>query len=75
MNLTLDLNTILTTVVLGTVMWILRTLIALDKKQASHEANTKALDDKVVDHGHRLTGIEHEVGSLKVKVARNFPHE
>lgn len=70
MNLTLDINTVLTSLVLAGLVWIIRTNLSNEKRQASAEATAVALDDKVKDHGQRLNHVEHEVGALKVEVAK-----
>lgn len=70
MNLTIDLNTILTSITLGGIAYVAATLRRLDKDQALTSLRAAQQEKEMVDLRARVTATEAEVETLKLTVTR-----
>lgn len=69
MNLTIDLNTIVSGLALAAILYVARTVTSLEKKQAVAEQEGKAQDDYARETRARVMTVEEKVGELEVDVA------
>lgn len=72
--MTIDLNTILTGLLMPIALWTLKTVIAVDRKQAAEEARHNALDERIEAHGRRIDAAEARVGHMEVEVGKLQAH-
>lgn len=70
MNLTLDINTILNGLTLAGILWALRTLSQLDKRQALQEQANATRDQDTAALRARVAAVEAEVQAIKLQVAK-----
>jgi len=70
MNFALDLNTLLSSGILALTIWTLKTVVALDRKQAAADEKHAAIVARTGDHHDRISRVESKVGTLEVGVAK-----
>jgi hypothetical protein len=69
MNLTIDLNTIVSGLALAAILYVARTVTSLEKRQAVADQEGKAQDDYSRETRARVMSVEEKVGELEVDVA------
>ncbi len=69
MNLTIDINTIISGTILLLLTYVARTLINLEKRQAVADQEGKAQDDYARETRTRVVTVEKKIGAMEVDVA------
>jgi hypothetical protein len=70
MNVSIDLNTIVSGLALAAILWVARTVSAIDKKQAVAEQESKSQDEYAQETRSRVITVEVKVGELEVEVGK-----
>jgi uncharacterized protein YqfA (UPF0365 family) len=69
MNLTIDLNTIVSGLALAAILYVARTVTAIDRKQAVAEERADSADEYAKETRSRVITVEKKVNELEVEVA------
>lgn len=70
MNLSIDLNTVLTSITLAGILYVAATLRRLDKDQALTSLRAQQQEKEMLDLRARVTSTEADVEALKITMAR-----
>ncbi|AKC83756.1 hypothetical protein IMCC26134_15000 [Verrucomicrobia bacterium IMCC26134] len=70
MNLTLDLNTVLTSLTLAGILWVLRTVSQQEKAQAVAHEKADTHDREIIELRSRVVTAEASVAEVSLRVAR-----
>ena len=70
MNLSIDLNTVLTSITLASILYVAATLRRLDKDQALTALRAQQQEKEMIDLRARVTSTEADVEALKITMAR-----
>lgn len=70
MNITIDLSSILSGCCLAAILYVARTLSALEKNQAVATEKAGQQEKEMIELRQRTTTVEAEVAAIKVHVAR-----
>jgi predicted RNA methylase len=69
MNLAIDLNTIVSGLALAAILYVARTVTAIDRKQAVSEERADSAQDYARETRERVAAAEEDIDELKVDVA------
>ena len=69
-----DLNTIISTAVLGLSGWTLYTVHRIETKAAARDEHAKGQDMRIDENRARIIACEDDVKDLQISVARINPH-
>jgi len=67
--MTIDLNTLISTAILGLTAWTLYTVHNMATKAAAEEEKNKAQDVRIDENRARIIEAEQKIGQLQVDVA------
>lgn len=70
MNLVLDLNTVLTSLTLAGILWVLRTVSQQEKAQAVAHEKSETTERAIIELRSRVVTAEASVAEVSLRVAR-----
>lgn len=70
MNLVLDINTVLTSLTLAGIIWVLRTVSQQEKAQAVAQEKGETTERAIIELRSRVVTAEASVAEVSLRVAR-----